>query len=480
MSERIFIRLGKQTRGPFDQAQLQRMMNLGQFGRMHEVSENRTQWRSARAMIDQWSPAPGTAKGRAAKEEPAAESSISSSPPTTSNPVWFYHVAGAQVGPKTADEVRSAITAQAIKRNALLWREGLADWTPADRFPEFFISSGRATNRGPLLLAFVFLILSAGAFGFAAWQKGWFNEFFKPAATAREPVATAREPVATTRTVEGKAVAFLSLPENATPAQVTSAYRDRVYHLFIKVEPWTLKLGGKQFPIGGGEGTGSGIALAHDGRTSLIATNRHVICPDSMNIVGDVLKAVNLDRDYYKNQVFEGGRRLSIKQPDWLEPRNALVAAIHRERDVAVVLHQSEGIAPFAIRVVSRLNIEQGERAVALGNPLGLEFFTTDGLITSTHGQQRLEGMICTNCSVSSGNSGGPLLLSRHGYLVGLNTLASTGGRAGVAIQNLNAAEPIDEPIRSLADRRNDEWYWNPKFKELTTRLAKLVEVVEK
>jgi S1-C subfamily serine protease len=466
MSEQLFIRLGKQTRGPFDHAQLQRMMKLGQFGRMHEVSEDRAQWRSAGALIDQWAPA--VSNGRTAKEQPAMEPSTGSVAPAS--PGWYYHVAGAQVGPKTVDEVRAAIAARAIKRNALIWREGLADWTPADRFPEFFTSGGTATNRGPLLLALSFLVLSTGAFGVAAWQKGWFDGIFKPAVTIR--------------TEEGKPVALLSLPENATPAQVTSAYRERVYYVHLQVDGWKLPFFGKDVAIAGAKGMGSAVALSHDGRTSLIATNRHVICPDFTD-VAKALKMANLEKEYFQQQVFKGGRSIRVKQPDWLEPRNAQIAAVHRERDLAVVLLQLEGVAPFSTRVIDRNRLVQAEGAVAIGNPKGLEFFTTNGVISSTRGQHEqegrsLEGFVWTNCSISSGNSGGPLLLARRGHLVGLNTLGFRPEAGGRIMQNLNAAEPLDEAVKSLADKRNDQWYFNPTLKELTSSLAKLVPVVEK
>ena len=50
----------------------------------------------------------------------------------------------------------------------------------------------------------------------------------------------------------------------------------------------------------------------------------------------------------------------------------------------------------------------------------------------------------------------------------------------GAVTQNLNAAEPLDEAVRALAEKRNDAWYFNPTLKELTSELAKLVPIVDK
>lgn len=489
MNESLYIRLGKQTRGPFDQSQLQRMAKLGHFGRLHEVSKDRLQWRSAASVIDGWQ---AVATSTTAPTEPTATKNevapLADPSFMSGSPSWYYLVAGTQIGPKTIDEVRTAIANKSIKSNALVWREGLADWTAADRFPDFAMVNDAGVRRGPLWLALGFLVCSSLAFAAAAWHKGWFNGRLEPKPIVIVPevpqgplkpvVAAADVPPAppklTVVAPDGRPAALVELPDEASPAQITRAYRSRVYHLFIQVNPWDLTLLGQKVPIKGGNGTGSGIALAHDGRTSLIATNRHVVCPDARNMVGEVLKGLNLERDYYKNHVFEGGRRVKVKQPDWLEPRNAFIAAVHRERDIAFVLFQEDGVPPFATAIVNHSKCEQGERAVALGNPLGLEFFTTDGLITSIQGQG---GYLWTNCSLSSGNSGGPLLLSRRGRLVGLNTMAI--GIDGAVAQNLNAAEPMDEPVRTLADLRNDAWYWNPTLKDKTAALAKMVPIVD-
>jgi hypothetical protein len=87
-----------------------------------------------------------------------------------------------------------------------------------------------------------------------------------------------------------------------------------------------------------------------------------------------------------------------------------------------------------------------GERAIAIGNPLGLEHTLTDGLVSA----RRLhEGRAWIQISVpiSPGNSGGPLFNMR-GEVIGINTAQFGGPFAGA--QNLNLAVPVNELLRLI------------------------------
>lgn len=82
-----------------------------------------------------------------------------------------------------------------------------------------------------------------------------------------------------------------------------------------------------------------------------------------------------------------------------------------------------------------------GERAISIGNPLGLEHTLTDGLISS---RRLYEGRAWIQMSVpvSPGNSGGPLFNMR-GEVIGVTT-AQIGAGFGRA-QNLNLAVPVND-----------------------------------
>ena len=98
-----------------------------------------------------------------------------------------------------------------------------------------------------------------------------------------------------------------------------------------------------------------------------------------------------------------------------------------------------------------------GSYAAAIGNPLGLEFerSMSQGIISgkervievgTASSSTTMEGLLQTDATINSGNSGGPLLNSR-GEVIGINTAkASDGEGMGFAIP-INVAKPIVEQI---------------------------------
>lgn len=51
--------------------------------------------------------------------------------------VWFYALDDAQHGPVEADEIRAMLTSGMIRRETLVWREGMEEWQPLDAAPEW-------------------------------------------------------------------------------------------------------------------------------------------------------------------------------------------------------------------------------------------------------------------------------------------------------------------------------------------------------
>jgi S1-C subfamily serine protease len=90
-----------------------------------------------------------------------------------------------------------------------------------------------------------------------------------------------------------------------------------------------------------------------------------------------------------------------------------------------------------------------GERAISIGNPLGLDHTLTDGLISA---RRVYEGRhwIQTSVPISPGNSGGPLF-NLKGQVIGVTT-ASLGDIFGRA-QNLNLAVPANILKQLLKDK---------------------------
>lgn len=97
--------------------------------------------------------------------------------------------------------------------------------------------------------------------------------------------------------------------------------------------------------------------------------------------------------------------------------------------------------------------VRTGDIAIAIGNPLGLEFqkTVTQGIISGmdrsiTTENASMTGLIQTDASINPGNSGGPLL-NEKGEVIGINTAKATGAEGlGFSIP-INTVKPIVEQI---------------------------------
>jgi S1-C subfamily serine protease len=83
-------------------------------------------------------------------------------------------------------------------------------------------------------------------------------------------------------------------------------------------------------------------------------------------------------------------------------------------------------------------NLQVGQRAIAIGNPFGLDSTVTVGVISALNrplstGDTTFENMIQTDASINPGNSGGPLIDS-SGRVIGINTVifSQSGGSHGI------------------------------------------------
>ncbi|HUF55476.1 MAG TPA: trypsin-like peptidase domain-containing protein [Thermohalobaculum sp.] len=90
--------------------------------------------------------------------------------------------------------------------------------------------------------------------------------------------------------------------------------------------------------------------------------------------------------------------------------------------------------------------LEVGQKAFAIGNPFGLDWSLTTGVVSALGRELRgdagqlIDELIQTDAAINPGNSGGPLLDSA-GRLIGVNTAiySPSGGSAGVGF-----AVPVD------------------------------------
>ena len=79
-----------------------------------------------------------------------------------------------------------------------------------------------------------------------------------------------------------------------------------------------------------------------------------------------------------------------------------------------------------------------GERVIAIGNPLGLQFSVTEGIVSGIHrpGINELEAYTQTDAALNPGNSGGPLI-NKDGKVIGINNFKLGSGESlGFALES--------------------------------------------
>lgn len=148
--------------------------------------------------------------------------------------------------------------------------------------------------------------------------------------------------------------------------------------------------------------------------------------------------------------VIQGAVDLAVTVNQITVPAKIIGVAPHRDLAVLQVtapelLPQLKSFSPFSLAKTSKLDV--GQKAIAIGNPFGLDHSLSMGIISAL-GRQipgatgvKIDGMIQTDAAVNPGNSGGPLLDSR-GRLIGINTsiFSNTGSSAGIGF-----AVPADD-----------------------------------
>lgn len=171
------------------------------------------------------------------------------------------------------------------------------------------------------------------------------------------------------------------------------------------------------------EGIGSGVIVNSDG---YILTNSHVVADGNAKEI----------KVLFDNGEKEEGRVL------WNDP----------SLDLAVVKVDIKNL-PTAILGNSD-EIEVGELAIAIGNPLGLEFerTVTSGIISGLNRSVKIDEstiideLIQTDASINPGNSGGPLL-NKKGEVIGINT-AKIGTAEGLGFSiPINIAKSIIKEV---------------------------------
>jgi hypothetical protein len=144
MSDQYFIRVRGRVQGPFETDKLRQLARRGQFSRLHEISLDGQQWMPAQNVPDIFA-TPVTndsvvthksKNGESAGGElqlQAATQTNAATPPRQD--VWYYSGNGSPLGPVDFHMLVNLIATRQLAPETSVWREGMADWVPAQSVP---------------------------------------------------------------------------------------------------------------------------------------------------------------------------------------------------------------------------------------------------------------------------------------------------------------------------------------------------------
>ena len=178
------------------------------------------------------------------------------------------------------------------------------------------------------------------------------------------------------------------------------------------------------------EGTGSGFILDDEG---LVVTNFHVV---------------------------EGADSIVVTLSDE-STSQATIVGIDPPNDLALLRIEAppQGLTPVELGDSSTLRV--GQRAIAIGNPFGLDRTLTVGVISAlgrplqTTEDNVIFNVVQTDAAINPGNSGGPLLDSR-GRVIGVNTAIRQDA------QGIGFAVPVDTVRRVVPALIEQGYYPHP------------------
>jgi S1-C subfamily serine protease len=164
------------------------------------------------------------------------------------------------------------------------------------------------------------------------------------------------------------------------------------------------------------------------------------------------------------NHVVAGASAATVRLANG-EAYRARLVGTDPTHDLAVLRIEAEAALP-PLPIGTSADLEVGQKVLAIGNPFGLDWTLTTGVISALGRELpegsglTIRGLIQTDAAINPGNSGGPLIDSA-GRLVGVNTAiySPSGSSAGIGF-----AVPVDTVNRVVPQLIRSGAYAPPSF----------------
>ena len=241
-------------------------------------------------------------------------------------------------------------------------------------------------------------------------------------------------------TVKGEPASFKTT--GLTPQQVYEQNVGSVVEI-VSTFPGTTDMWGQS--TGEQQGIGTGFVVSKDGQ---ILTNAHVVSESGVTATSVTV-------------VFKGSGSDGTQIP-------ATIVGSDESTDVALLkIDPSQAPELTPVKLGDSSQVAVGEEVVAIGNPLGLDFSLSTGVVSATNRELQspngatITGGIQTDAAINPGNSGGPLF-NADGEVIGINEQidSQSGGNEGIGFAvPINTAVSVMQQIQdgSFAPQTQDQ-----------------------
>jgi putative serine protease PepD len=227
-------------------------------------------------------------------------------------------------------------------------------------------------------------------------------------------------------------------------ASLSSAGTPTAAAIYAADAPGVVSIRASSAPSAGGEGqfgteqtaarvdTGSGIILNSGGE---ILTNDHVV---------DGASSITVSLDGSSSH-----------------RRTATVVGESRSLDLAVLRIETGGLNLHPLAIASSAGVQVGDPAYAIGNPFGLDWTLTTGIISALNrhitspGGTTIGHVLQTDAALNPGNSGGPLI-DAAGAVIGVNSqiasasTSATGQAGSVGVGFAISSDTVRAYLKTL------------------------------
>lgn len=173
MTTSLYVRIRGHVQGPHDFDVLKRLVQRGELGRFHDVSEDREKWVKAATYSELFNPTVSYAMTGEGEAHVTAEVSASSGEEVYVAPIqqevatWYYSTSSEEQGPITSGEIRQMLAQGTLHPWDEVWCEEMEDWAELRFVSEFAADMAGMRTTKPFLQRYGLALALGFCFGIA-------------------------------------------------------------------------------------------------------------------------------------------------------------------------------------------------------------------------------------------------------------------------------------------------------------------------